>query len=416
MSVIDDASRRHVPLRLDAQRWATRRIRRRILAVAHTVTSAKRLLEAVRSFEGDLRLQVVFTAAPDVFGNGVSEFLEALGAVVLPWRQAMEIEFDLAIAAAHGEIHELHAPVIILPHGAGHSKLVPDGRRGRSVGEREVYGLNRQWLIRDGAVVPDTIVLSHEEDLRRLERECPEALSAAEVVGDPWYDRLMASMPLRALYRKALRTGPRQKLVVVPSTWGPRSLLGRAPQVLEKLVSELPGDEFRVAAMMHPNAWAAHGPWQIQTWLAPSCRSGLELISQHADELGPLVAADYVVTDHGSMALYAAATGVPVLLASYPEADVSPDSPVAELGSFASRLDRERSLREQLEWSSATYAPEKYARVAARITSEPGRFARNLHALLYRKLRLRPPGFRPVVEPARLPFTVGQGSHGDVAA
>lgn len=410
-----DAPWRHVPVRLDVERWATRRVRRKVLAVVHTVVSGKRILEAVRIFEGDLRIQVVFTAAPDVFSNGVAEFLEGLKAVVLPWHQAIEIEFDLAVAAAHGAIHEVHAPVIVLPHGAGHNKFIPDGRRGR-VAPREVYGLNRQWLVRDGVVVPDTVVLSHKEDLARLGRECPEALPAAKVVGDPYYDRLVASLPSRALYRAALGAGPRQRLVVVSSTWGPRSLLAQAPQVLEKLMAELPRDEFRVAAMMHPHAWNAHGEWQIRTWLAELCRSGLVLVSQHADELGPLVAADHVVCDHGSMALYAAATGAPVLMASYPEADVSPESPLAELGSFAPRLSCERPMRKQLDRSSAAHRSEQYARVAARITSEPGRFDRNMRALLYRKLRLRPPAFRPLPQQARLPFTAGRDHCGGSAA
>ncbi|MET8180846.1 hypothetical protein [Streptomyces sp. NPDC005336] len=416
MSVVADVPWRHVPIRLDVERWATRQVRKRILAVVHTVTSGKRLLEVVRLFEGDLRVQVVFTVAPDVFSNGVAEFLDGLSAVVLPWHQAVEVAFDLAVAAAHGGMHELHAPVIVLPHGAGHNKFVPGGRRGLAAMGREVYGLNRQWLVRDGAVVPDTIVLSHKEELARLRRQCPEALPAAAVVGDPYYDRIMASLPSRALYRAALGAGHRQKLVVASSTWGPRSLLGQTPEVLERLVTELPPDEFRIVAMFHPNTWNAHGEWQIQAWLGGLCRSGLVVVGQRADELGPLVAADYVVTDHGSMALYGAATGVPVLLASFPEADVSPDSPMAELGSFAPRLNSERSLGEQLDESSAGYRPERYARVAARITSEPGRFARNMRALLYRKLGLRPPAARPVTEPARLSYALGPDAQGGVAA
>ncbi|OPF71360.1 hypothetical protein VT50_0234415 [Streptomyces antioxidans] len=416
MSVTVDAPGRHVPIRLDVERWATRPVHKRILAVVHTVTSGKRLLEAVRLFEDDLRVQVVFTVAPDVFGHGVAEFLDGLSALVLPWHQAVEVEFDLAIAAAHGGMHELHAPVIVLPHGAGHNKFVPGGRRGRVVRGREVYGLNRQWLVRDGAVVPDTIVLAHTEDLARLRRQCPEAVPAASVVGDPSYDRILASLPARALYRAALRTGPGHRLVVVSSTWGPRSLLGQAPEVLERLVTELPPEEFRIVAMFHPNAWNAHGEWQIQAWLAGLRRRGLMVVGQHADELGPLVAADFVVADHGSMALYGAATGAPVVMGCFSPADVSPDSPMAELASFAPGLNRGRSLRAQLESGYAGHRPERYARVAARITSEPGRFARNMRALLYRKLGLRAPTARPLTEPARLSYALDPGGQGSAAA
>ncbi|MEU7735300.1 hypothetical protein AB0B51_19625, partial [Streptomyces griseus] len=180
-----DAYRPLVPVRLDVDRWATRRTRRKILAVVHTVTAGQRLLEAVRLLEGDARVQVFFTQAPDVFSHGVGPFLERLGGLVLPWHQAVQLPFDLAVAAAHGGLQELHAPVIVLPHGVGHNKLIPAGQRGRPVAGRGIYGLDRQWLIQDGRLVPESIVLAHHEDLTRLGRACPEALPAAEVVGDP---------------------------------------------------------------------------------------------------------------------------------------------------------------------------------------------------------------------------------------
>lgn len=124
-----EAFRAHVSVRLDADRWATRRVRRRVLAVVHTVTAGQRLMDAVRLLEGDARLQVFFTAAPDVFNHGVAELLDRLKGLVLPWHQAVQTEFDLALAASHGGLHELQAPVVVLPHGAGHNKLVaPKGR------------------------------------------------------------------------------------------------------------------------------------------------------------------------------------------------------------------------------------------------------------------------------------------------
>ena len=410
-----EAHPRHVPVRPDVEYWATREIRRKVLAVVHTVTAGQRLLEAIRLLEGDARVQVFFTAAPDVFSNGVAAFLEGLRGLVLPWSQAVQTPFDLALAAGHGSLHELHAPVIVLPHGAGHNKIVPGRRRGRAVAaRRSVYGLSRQRLVRDGAVVPEAIVLAHQEELARLGRECPEALPVAEVVGDPCFDRITASLPARALYREALGARPGQRLVLACSTWGPNSLLGHSLEVLERLVAELPREEFRVATLLHPHVWNGHGEWQVRAWLARLGRSGLTVLSHYADWVGALVAADYIVGDHGSVTLYGAMTGVPVLMATLPDADVDPGSPLAELGSFAPRLHGDRPLREQFKRSSATYRAQRHQRVAARITSEPGRFARKMRALLYRKLRLRAPAGRPTTEPARLPFTVRYDEPGSV--
>ncbi|GGW79427.1 hypothetical protein GCM10010383_03740 [Streptomyces lomondensis] len=407
---------RHVPVRLDVERWATRRTRRRVLVVVHTVIAGQRLLDAIRLLEGDVRVQTIFTQAPDVFGNGVSEFLEQLGGLVMPWSQAVQTSFDLALAAGHGSLHELQTPVIVLPHGAGHNKITPAGRHGRLTAPRGVYGLSRQRLVRDGAVVPEVIVLAHHEELTRLGRECPEAVPAAEVVGDPCFDRIAASLPSRALYRDALGAKPGQRLVLVCSTWGPDSLLGQGWEVLERLVGELPRDEFSIAALLHPHVWNAHGDWQVRAWLAGLARSGLTLVSPYGDWTGAVVAADYIVGDHGSVSLYGAMTGVPVLMAGRADAEVDPGSPLAELMSFAPRLRENRSLRAQLKRSSAAWRSHRYERVAARISSEPGQFSRKMRALLYRKLRLRAPSARTTTEPARLPLTVRYGEPGSVTA
>ncbi|WNE95557.1 hypothetical protein PS467_09530 [Streptomyces luomodiensis] len=417
MSVVThDVHGPHVPVRLDVERWATCRIRRKVLAVVHTVTAGQRLLEAIRLLEGDCRIQLFFTSAPDVFSNGVAAFLEGLKGLVLPWSQAVQIQFDLALAAGYGSLHELHAPVIVLPHGAGHNKIVPGARRGHLVANRGVYGLSRQRLIRDGVLVPETIVLAHHEELTRLGRECPEALPAAEVVGDPCFDRITVSLACRALYREALRTRAHQRLILACSTWGPHSLLGQRWELLQRLVSELPREKFRVAVLLHPHVWNAHSEWQIRSWLADLARLGLTVVSQDTDWVGALVAADYIVGDHGSVTLYGAMTGVPVLLACLPEADVDSASPMAELSSIAPRLLDDRPLRRQLNRSSAAYQSHRYERVAGRITSEPGQFARKMRALMYRKLRLRPPAARPVTEPARLPFTVRYDEPGSVVS
>ncbi|MFC8309961.1 hypothetical protein ACFUMJ_05710 [Streptomyces olivaceus] len=398
---------RHVPVRMDVDRWATHRSRRRLLVVVHTVVTGQRLLDAIRLLEGDNRVQTFFTQAPDVFSNGVEAFLERLGGLVLPWNQAVLTRFDLALAAGHGNLHDLQTPVVVLPHGAGHNKVVHAVPGDRPAAHRGAYGLSRQRLMRDGAVVPEAIVLAHQEELTRLGQDCPEAVPAAEVVGDPCFDRVSASLPLRALYREALGVRGRLRLVLACSTWGPDSLLGHGWSSLERLVAELPKDEYRTAALLHPHVWNAHGHWQVRAWLAELVRAGLILVSPHADWTGAVVAADHIVGDHGSVSLYGAITGAPVLMAGRSDAAVDPGSPMAELMSFAPRLREDRPVWQQLKRSSVLRRAQRYERVAARITSEPGRFARRMRALLYRKLRLRAPAVRgPVAEPAGLPLTV----------
>ena len=122
-----------------------------------------------------------------------------------------------------------------LPHGAGHHKL-------RATDEgfaTEVSGLSRTQLTHRGEVVPTVVGLSHENQLDVLRRHCPEALPRAEVIGDPCYARLRASLPVREHYRDALGTEHRT-LVLVASTWGGESLFGREGDLAAELVAELP--------------------------------------------------------------------------------------------------------------------------------------------------------------------------------
>ncbi|MBV9379852.1 MAG: hypothetical protein JO242_04170, partial [Streptosporangiaceae bacterium] len=220
-----------------------------MLVAVHTVISGQRLADVVRLVESDLRIQVVFTAAPDVFSNGVQELLRDLGGMVVSWEQATRIRFDLALAAAYGSVHELHAPLIVMPHGAGYNKLAVRRDAGGAAAGRGVYGLDPQSLVQGGSVVPTAIVLSHKADLAALGRQCPEALPAAVVAGDPCYDRMLASRSLRERYRRALGVGPAQKLVVTTSTWGTRSLFGQAANLLDQMLVELPADEYRVVTL-----------------------------------------------------------------------------------------------------------------------------------------------------------------------
>lgn len=398
------SERYDVPVRLDAARWVTRQSHRMVLVIVHTVTSGQRLLDAARLLAGDLRVQVVFTIAPDVFGNGVAELLRRIGGVTVPWSHATQRRFDLALAAAYGGIEDVHAPLVVLPHGAGYNKRVSRRASGGAVAARGVYGLAAQELVRDGMVVPSAIALAHDMELRRLARGCPEALPVARVVGDPVHDRLVASAAERPAYRRALGVDDGRELVVVTSTWGPRSLFARSAELLGPMLAGLPGDRYRVAALFHPNVWFGHGVWQVRAWLAGCVRAGLALVPPEADWRGVLVAADHVIGDHGSVAVYGSVTGAPVMLVDGGDEDVDPESAGGVLAATAPRLRPGRSLAAQLRAAARNHGPTTLAPVVARLTSAPGGFDRNMRALMYRLMGLRRPLVIAPPEPVPPPF------------
>ncbi len=390
-----------VPVGLEAERWITRTGCKKVLVVVHTVITGQRLADIVRLVESDRRVQVVFTAAPDVFSNGVTDLLRDLGGVVISWEQATRLTFDLALAAAYGSVHELHAPLIVLPHGAGYNKLVVRREPGGVVAERGVHGLDPRNLVQGGSVVPTALVLSHQADLAILGRQCPGAVPVAVVAGDPCYDQIVASRPLRERYRRALGVREAQRLVVTTSTWGSQSLFGQAAELIDRMLTELPADQYRVISLLHPNVWFGHGPRQVRAWLNDAGGRGLALVPPTSDWIGALVAADLVVCDQGSPGVYAAVADVPVLLAHFAEADVAPDSASALLAASAPRLRAGRPLPEQ--FGEVVAGRQNLDVVARRITSQPRRFHFNMRRLMYRLLRLKPPATVPAAIPADLP-------------
>ncbi|MFC7329205.1 hypothetical protein [Marinactinospora rubrisoli] len=400
-----------VPIGIDADRWVTRRGCRTVLVLVHTVACGQRLLDVVALLRRDLRVQLVFAAAPSAFSAGVAEFLSNLGGAVLPWEQATRTRFDLIVAASTGGIEHMHAPVVLLPHGAGFTKFVSAARTGSRDGRRETYSLGRQWLVRDGRVLPAALVLAHEEERSRLSRVCPEALEAVVVAGDPCADRLAASCPKRGAYRRALGVDDGERLVVAASTWGPASLLGARPDVLARLVAEAHGSRWRVALLAHPNVWFGHGVWQVRSWLEKAVAAGLLVVPVEAEWRGVLIAADAVVSDHGSTCLYAAGLARPVFLTGDGRADVDPAAPMAELMRRAGALPADGAILPTVERVCATWRADQLAGVAARITE----FARRMRRCLYELLGLPEPPDPARFDAVAAPTVLDAGVTGEAA-
>lgn len=382
-----------------ARQWLTMLGRKKLLAIVHSVTYIKRLLDVLSLLEDDFRVQVLFTAPPHVFGAEVPRFLSRLGSAVLPWESITRMTFDLALAAGPQGVAQVQAPLVALPHGAAYVKRIT----GLGPAEDGVAGLRRRDILPDGSTLPAALVLPHKDELRILERSCPEALPVARVIGDPVHDRITASLPHRDRYRRALGLDDGRKLVVLVSTWGPHSSFGHIEALLPRLITELPADQYRTAILVHPNAWAGHGPYQIWSWLAQCMRRGIAVVPPEGDWRSVLLAADFIIGDHGSVTLYGTLTGAPILLAASPEQEINPDSPAAALATTAHVITPTRSLQDQLAYAATEYRADDYAAIAARISSEPGRFNRNMRRLIYQLLGLGQPAHEPVTAPLPMP-------------
>ncbi|HUY45477.1 MAG TPA: hypothetical protein VMV92_07095 [Streptosporangiaceae bacterium] len=390
------------PFGLDAAKGRTFRCERTVLVVVHSVTAGTRLADIVPLLESDRRVQVTYTGASSVFSAGVSEFLGKLGGVFIPWKQATQTRFDLAIAASQGGLEQLHAPVLLVPHGVGFSKYPSVWHGPGPAARRELRETDCGRLAYHGRVSAAGIVVATSAQLERLRRGCPQAAAVAVVAGDPCLDRLAASLPQRSAYRQALGTG-RRALVAVSSTWGPGSLLEQCPDLLTQLAGELPPEKYQLAAVTHPNVWCWHGRRQVSAWFADCARRGLIIVPPEEGWRAVLAAADVLVGDHGSVTCYGAAAGIPVSMAVYPPDEVDPRSQVASLARMAPRLRPDQPIAPQLEQVVTAWTPQLHAAIHAQVTSAPGQAARTIRGLMYQLMKLAEPATPPKVEPVPAP-------------
>ncbi|MEU3408338.1 translation initiation factor 2 [Streptomyces sp. NPDC006670] len=343
-----------------------------------------RLLDVLPVFDGDRRVTTRFTLTPGSdFDVDALSALDRAGARTLPWDEAVRTRHDLILAASpKGALRCLSGPRVLLPHGAGFNKTIAgDGSTGVP------SGLDPHYLLSGGEPLVDLHVLAHDEQVRRLTKyNGPATVPRAVVVGDPTLDRLLVSAPHRAEYRDALGTGPRT-LIVLASTWGPEALLARRPDLPADLCALLPHDSFQVALVLHPNEHSSTGRFDLSRGLAPALAAGLVLPRPYEEWAALLVAADAVITDHGSTALYAAALGHPVIDAYDGGHELLPDSPMAQLLAAAPRLPSAVDLPDVLRAAPALDTRGH----ASRAFSVRGQSLPLLRRHLYRLLALRPP-------------------------
>ncbi|MGX7758874.1 hypothetical protein ACWQ06_09400 [Streptomyces angustmyceticus] len=409
-----------VPVGEGAGRWVSRAAHRRVLLVVHNIASAGRLLDVLPLFHDDFRVQLLVTSTDSsVFQGGIRSLFAELNLPVMPWDQALRTPVDLAISASFGgQLHCLAGQLTILSHGVGYTKRLARpgagsrepgaGSREPGAGSREpTFGLSPDWLLAEGEPFVDGLVLSHPEQLERLRLVCPEAEKAAVLAGDPCFDRMLAARPYRERFRRALGVRRGQRLIVVNSTWNPEGLFGNGggqdvlPGLLPRLAAELPADDYRLAAVLHPNIWYGHGPGQIRVWLDRARRSGLTLIDPVHAWRQALLAADIVLGDFGAVTYYAAALGCPVLLAATGEERLDPDAPLAAFVREAPRLDPQGPLREQFAALLARHRP--LAGPAEFTTSAPGASAELLRRHFYALMDLPEPVGPALLEPLPLP-------------
>ncbi|TDC54076.1 hypothetical protein E1281_16725 [Actinomadura sp. KC345] len=347
--------------------WGRPGERRTVLIVVGSPVPGQPALDVARFAGADPRLRVLFAAAPGPSAAAVEMMLKDAGTAPLRWSGLADGDVGLVVTAHRIPARSPGAPLIALP-----------GTIPAAVAHRPA---------------PAVFTYAHH-----LDRPPDAEEGRAVVVGDSDHDRLVASLPLRDFYRRALGVGGRRGLVVValPADGGAGACTCRRPaDVVRRLLAELPRDRYDVLGVPEPGGDPSPGG----PGLAVHLRNGLGLLPPEADWRAALVAADWIIGPPGRVTRYGTLTGVPVLITGPQPGDA--------LRLLAVRLAAHRPVLPQLTEAAARWRPERVRPVAGRITSEPGRFDRNMRSLMYGLLRLPQPATIPVADPVSPPFRIG---------
>ncbi|MDQ7807728.1 hypothetical protein Q5425_28675 [Amycolatopsis sp. A133] len=386
----------------DDRHWATL-TGKSVLVLAPHIVALARLDDLVPLIGTDHRTQRVY-AVPD---NGedrpdVAEHIRGRGEVLLSMEQARRDAHGLVLAGSDRGIDDVRGPVLLVPHGGGLGQYRPQ-RAATGTDGKPVTGLDPTRLLRHGRVRPTRIVLTHDRELDLLTRICPQAVPHALVAGDIAFDRLVAGSAHRDRYRRALGVRPGRQLVVVTSTWSPRSGFGHNPHLFRDVARALPAEDFRVVASLHPQIWSQHGTAQVLGWLSEGLEAGLEVLAPRTDWRGAVTAADYLMGDYTSLTTFAAGAGTPVLRVPHGPQPLLPGTPAAVLAAHSPLWDTTRPLLPQLHAAADAQGRGLGARIAGLLTSRPGQAAKTLRTQMYDLLGLSEPARPALLSPAPPP-------------
>jgi hypothetical protein len=371
----------------------TWQVLRTVLIVVRNLTSLDRLMDYIPLFAGDGRIGVVFTVdRGSNFSADIEEHLKRLGVTLVRWEKAIEQTYDLIIAAhANKHICRLHGPILLVSHGVGYNRRVVENTGDPTA----AVGTSDNELTADGIPYPKIIGVSHPDQIDQIKRSCPQAADRARLIGDPTFDRMRASMVRRREYRRALGIGTAQKLVVVTSTWGGRSLMGAHKDFVHRLVAQLPMDEFRVALVLHPNIWVTHTDFKIKQEFRDAMDGGLLLIPPDNGWRAALIAADLILGDHGSVTFYGFALQAPTAQVADGLEELTPDSALAMFCHAAVVFNKWHGVREQLAALVRDHDPLYTERIATQAIDAQSDSHQIIYEMIYEELRLTPPAAKP---------------------
>lgn len=316
--------------------------------------------------------------------------------------------FDLIVTADHGYeglATRRNCPVLYTGHGMT-GKVVE--------GEGGDYGYGPRAKLADGSPRYSAMLEASEKNRARVAARDPLLASALRVVGSLQDDALLTQVGQRTALRESLGYSSDERVVLVQSTWGPHCLFRTVGEALLTEIASNPSTRFVLS--LHPHEYRPNTDgtpsWgqRLQALRMPN----VDVRAPGQDWIPTLIAADFVLTDHTSLAIYAALAQKPTIWVPVPQGLVAEGTALARLRAIAPTWEPKQALEDALTRCARDYPHDEFEELAREINSCPGEAAGRVRGVVYELLGLDPRG--PTVTPRERSSTVAAPSAAQLKA
>ena len=295
-------------------------------------------------------------------------------------KRANIANWDMVIVADYGFYsltNPTDYPVVRIPHGI----------TGKILGGNE-YHYGSMMYNKDGSLGYTKIFEASNANRDRIVKSNPELEDVIVTVGSMLADKALIHSDRRDEYREKFSFKKDEKVAFVMSTWGEHSVFHRYGDALIDEMKKLLGQNYRFILSAHPIEFKPRddGKRVWGEYLRELTNEGFDYRDCSDDWPPYMAAADYLLTDHTSLALFGAVLGKPAIYTDFPDELIVEGSYTWMFRELSPVLNDAAKLAECLKQVEQSYPTDRLKQLAGNITSFPGdafeRASREIYSLL----------------------------------
>lgn len=281
--------------------------------------------------------------------------------------QALCTPWDLIIFADHNNTRWFHPDIPKIKYGHGLTS-------GKSYGPGGSWAYGQSALDSSGEPLYKVMFVEsvYYQDAALCEN--PALKSNLAVVGSLMADKLLTLNKDRVAIRQELGLKDEDKVLIIISTWGPKSLIQRFGMHLLDQLPEI-GKDYKIYFIIHPLNDSLSFADKNALWerLESYARASVAMRVDPTQPWFPyLVAADIMLTDHTSLSLYYALLEKPLFFVPIATEAIGQESLIWRLYQLQKPYNLEINLKNQLEQTLERFCINRHREVVDLVLNERG--------------------------------------------